>query len=381
LADDVGLEDRTEEATPERREEFRERGQVVVSRELTSVMVLAGVVVFFSSWSSTMVSGLERLFVTNFEQMGSRRLDGEGFLTFLTGAWAQFLWIIIPVFLVVFVVATAGTFAQTRMNWSWKRVSVDFSRLNPVSGLARMVNMQAAMELGKSVAKLAAIGVVAWLILYGEMSHAPELMSWPIVATWRRWAEVTKTLFWGVAGLLLFVAVVDYLYNFFSFERRIKMTKQEVKEEFKRREVDPHVKGKMRRMARDLALKKTIAATRKATVLITNPTHYSIALRYEVGDRAPTLLAKGVDVIALEMRTVAREERIPIIENRPLARALYAQVKEGEEIPDKFYRAVAEIVRYVFKLKGRKIPVKPAKAAPGAGAKAAAAPSAPDVQL
>jgi flagellar biosynthetic protein FlhB len=178
-------------------------------------------------------------------------------------------------------------------------------------------------------------------------------MNYTVPAAWAYWAEITKSLFWAVAGLMLLVAGIDYLYNFISFERRIKMTKQEVKDEFKRREVDPHLKARMRRMQRDMVMRRTLEKTKEATVLITNPTHFSIALKYELGMGAPILLAKGIDFLALEMRKVAKENKIPIIENRPLARELYATVEEGEEIPDKLYKVVAEIIRYVFKLKNK----------------------------
>lgn len=355
---EVGQEDRTEDATPERREEFREKGQVVVSRELTQVFILASTVIFFTWQIPAMLSTMERLFVTSFESLSTRRINEHNILDFATATWIDMLKIIIPIFGLVLVIAVSSTLLQTRFNWSWERMTPDFSRMNPWQGLLRMVSMQAVVELLKSTAKMLAVGTVAYLILQGEWVRVPGLMNFPMQATWAYWGSITKTLFWAVAGFLLVIAGADYLYNFISQERRIKMTKQEVKEEYKRREVDPHVKARMRRMQRDIVLKKTIEKTRKATVLITNPTHYAIAVSYEFGDPAPKLVAKGIDFIALQMREVAKEEKIPIIENRPLARELYATVEEGEEIPDKFYRAVAEIIRYVFKLKGRKIPAR-----------------------
>lgn len=355
---ETGADDRTEEATPERRDDFRERGQVVVSREATSVMVLAGSVIFFTAAAPSLLQTLMRLFTTTFESIATRRITQENVLTFAGQLWQEALILTLPAFVVTMVVASASTLAQTRMNWSWERVKPDFSRLNPFSGVMKMFTMQTVVELLKSVAKMVVVGTVAYLILYAEWVKVPELMTYPMVATWTYWAKITKNLFWGVAGFLSLVAAADWFYNFMSYERQIKMTKQEVKEEFKRREVDPHVKGRMRRMQREAAQRKTIEKTRTATVLITNPTHYSIALKYELGDPAPILVAKGVDFLALRMREAAKEEKIPIIENRPLARELYATVEEGEEIPDKLYKAVAEIIRYVFKLKGRRIPTK-----------------------
>lgn len=359
-----GADDRTEEASPERREEFREKGQVVVSRELSSVMILGACIIFFTYYMPMLMQDMRKMLVAHFETIATRRVNQENVLEFAFESWKDMLIVIVPVFLVPLIVSIVSTFAQTRLNWSWKRVAPDWSRLGMISGLARLANMQAAVELLKSIAKMFAVGLVAYLILFSEWAKVPELMAYPIPSTWIYWGGITKQMFWAVAGLLLVVAGFDYLYNFVSYERKIRMTKQEVKEEYKKRESDPHVKNRMRRMQREAASRKVVAKTKTATVLITNPTHYSIALKYDLGDGAPIIVAKGVDFLALKMREVAREEKIPIIENRPLARALYAQVEEGEEIPDKFYKAIAEIIRYVFKLKGRRLPSKSAKPTP-----------------
>jgi len=218
--------------------------------------------------------------------------------------------------------------------------------------------------LTKTILKTIAVSGVAYAILKNEWIKVPGLMNQTMSSTWTYWGSITSQLFWSVAAFLLIIGLADYFVNFMSLERQMKMTKQEVKEEYKRREVDPHVKARMRRMQRDIVMRKTLANTKNATVLITNPTHFSIALRYDptVGG-APVLLAKGIDFVALKMREIAKEEKIPIIENRPLARELYATVEEGEEIPDRFYRTVAEIIRYVYKIKGKRIPTRKVDAA------------------
>jgi flagellar biosynthetic protein FlhB len=356
--EDVGSDDKTEEATQERREEFREQGQVAYSREITSVLVLCACTFYLSNWSNKTFAQLEKTFITSFESISNKRIDSDNILVLAIGTWRDFLITIVPIFSSVFVVATAVTLGQTRLNWSWERVKPDWSRLNPISGIARMFEMQTFVELLKSIAKLISVSTVAYLILRSEWTKVPALMNWPMSSAWSYWGNITKDLFWAVAGFLLVLSSADYLYQFISYERRIKMTKQEVKEDFKRREVDPNVKGRMRRMQREAVTRNTIAKTKQATVLITNPTHFSVALKYDPGDGAPVLIAKGEDDLALRMRVVARDEKIPIIENRPLARALYAQVEEGEEIPTKFFAAVAEIIKYVYRLKGKRIPTR-----------------------
>ena len=351
--EDQSLDDRTEEATPERREEFRQRGQVAVSREITSVFVLAASVIFFTFMMPYFITSLQRMFATHFEAIKFRRVTPNNILDYANETWMNVLWIIIPMFLVSASIAIIVTFAQTRFNFSVKRMKPDFSRLNIIKGIPRLVSGQSAMELFKGICKMSAVAVVSYLILFSEWRVVPGLLRYSVPDTWAYWGEITRYLFWSVAILLLFVGGIDYFYNFMTLERKLKMTKKEVKEEMKKREVDPHLKGRMRRMARELATRRRLEATEQATVLIANPTHYSVALKYELGMGAPMVVAKGIDHVALLMREVAHKNEIPIIENRPLARELYAAVEEGEEIPDNLYTVVAEIIRYVFRLKGK----------------------------
>lgn len=360
--EDSGSDDKTEEATPERREDAKEQGQAVLSRELSGVAVLAATCGFVSIMAPRAMRGLERFFATSFEQIATTRIDRDNFADFLGRTWLSALWFIIPIFAVTFFVSAGLTFGQTRILWSWEKIKPDFSRLDPLAGLKRMIAATAWVELAKGIAKMTAVGMVSYLILKSEWNKVPQLMNHTIQSTWTYWGGITRSLFWSVSMLLLIIGAFDYLFQFLSFERSLKMSKQDIKEEFKKREVDPHLKARMRRMQRDMMSRKVIEKTREATVLITNPTHYSIALKYEPGMAAPKVLAKGIDFLALRMREAAKEEKIPIIENRPLARELYATVKEGEDIPDKLYKVVAEIIRYIFKIKGRTIAKRPAPA-------------------
>jgi flagellar biosynthetic protein FlhB len=349
--------DRTEDPTPERRDEFRERGQVAVSREATSVFALAAATLFFGSYFHIFYRQIQHLLASLFQNITNVGvLEVEDFLKFVNYAWMQWLLLIGPLFLVVGLAATAFTFAQTKLNWSWQRVAPDFSRLNIMKGLANMMNSQALVNLIKGIAKTTLMGGIGILILYGEWSTFPDLIRFPMEKVWEYWGDLTITLFWSMTGLLLLIAAGDYLYTFVTVESKLKMTKQEVKEDYKKREVDPHVKAKIKRMQRDFSLAKIVKATSTATVVITNPTHYAVALVYQSGMAAPLVVAKGMDHIALNMREVANEHNVPIIENPPLARALYAAVEIGQFIPEALYRAVSEVIKYVFKLKGTKLP-------------------------
>lgn len=352
--DDSG--DRTEEATPERREEFREKGQVALSREITSVFGLGATIMLCSYQMPAMLDAARRLLKRHIEQAASPTMTDIDFIAYAQDSWKSWLLLIFPFFAVVFVASVFMTLAQTRLNFSWKKVTPDFSRLNPAKGLLQMMNLGAVVNLGKSIAKMIAVALVSYLILYSEWSKLPALMNVSTFKTWGYWAEITESLFWAVCGFLLVIAGFDYVYNFFGLEKKLKMTKQEVKEDLKKREVDPYVKGRMKRMQRDIATAKIVSGTKKATVIVTNPTHFAVALQYELGMPAPRVVAKGIDFNALRMREVAKEFEIPIVENKPLARTLYKAVEVGEFIPESLYKTVSEIIRYVFKLKGVRVP-------------------------
>lgn len=355
MAEMMDDDDRTEEASPERRDEFRERGQVPVSRDATAVFILGAMVMFLSFYATAFERDMKKIMVTLFEMAGRVDMTVANFQNVGTSVWLQTLLIIAPFFLVTMAVSIFGTFLQTRFNWSWKKVAPDFSRMDPIQGITRMFSMNSLVELLKGLAKLASVGVVSYLILASEFERVPGILNYPLFNILGYWWDITSTLFWSVAGFLVVVAGGDYLYNFLSIERKMKMTKQEVKEEFKKREIDPHVKGRMKRMQREIATAKMVKATKTATVLITNPTHFAIALKYEIGMGAPIVVAKGVDFLALHLRQVAKENDIPLIENKPLARTLYKVCEVGDEIPETLYKAVSEIIRYVYRLKGKKL--------------------------
>lgn len=351
-------DDRTEEATPERREEFRSRGQVAVSREITAVAILLVCTVFFSFYIPHLLKSLQSMFINHFSQITSLKLDINNFMPYFNKIIQEMMLLVLPILIISGTVVILVTFLQTRFNFSWKKVSPDFTRLNPIQGIMRMFSFNTLLELSKGILKIVAILCVSYFILKKAFLVVPTLINFHIIHSWNFWATITSNLFWSVGFLLAGIALIDFLYNYFSIERKMRMTKEELKEELKRREGDPFVKSRIRKLQRDFASKRMIDSTKKATVLITNPTHYSVAIKYEFGMRAPIVIAKGVDFLALRMREVAKQEDIPIVENKPLARSLYDTVEINEEIPETLYKAVAEVIRFVFKLKGINIPKK-----------------------
>ena len=348
-------QERTEEATPERREEFREKGQIAVSKDVTSVFVLASIIGYFSFYFPIFADKFIKYLTFSFEHGVGLSIKTGDFKRYMFDTGSLIFWLIVPFFAITSSVATLITLFQTRFNWSNKKLKPDFKRLNPISGFARLFSLQSLMELLKGIAKLFAISLVAYLILYDEYSKTTNLLYMDIGQIWSYWGSVTKLLFWSVAGFLVVIGAIDYIYNFIQIDKQLKMTKEEVKEEFKKRESDPQLKAKMKRMARDIAMSKTLEATKDATVVITNPTHFAIALKYQQGLMAPIVVAKGKDHVALRMKEIAKEKDIPMMENKPLARTLYKLVDVGNYIPESLYKAVSEVIRYVYMIQGRKL--------------------------
>jgi flagellar biosynthetic protein FlhB len=353
-AEDDG-QDRSEEASPERRDEFRERGQIAVSREVTSVLVLAAVIGMFGYYLMWLMHRLQHFMISHFQHLSTEHVTSKSITGYMGEVGRELLIMVTPIFIATTVASVAVTFFQTRLNWSWKKLSPDFSRLDPFKGFIKLFSMDSVVELLKSVGKMLIVGCMTYVILEGEWVKMPGLLHMTYLQAWAYWTSMTQTLIWSVIGLLLFLGAADFLYNFFSLEKKMKMTKQEVKDEYKKRELDPHVKAKMKRMQREMSSAKTIAATRTATAVITNPTHFAVAIYYELGMGAPIVVAKGQDLIAKQMKEVAKESDIPIIENKPLARTLFKVCKVGQEIPESLYKAVSEVIRYVFLLKGKKL--------------------------
>ena len=349
-------QEKTESPTDERREQFRNRGDIAHSREITSVFVLVSCLGWLSYTGRNSAEELIFLLKKSFESIAYYRLNLSDITDYLASMWLKFIKIILPMASVSLTVSVLLTFIQTKMNVSVKRIAPQWQRLNPLSGLKRMVSLQALAELLKSLGKMFSVASVLFLILYSEWEKVPALLNLNLFSIWNFWGRVTILFFSSVAFLLIIIALLDYLYNYISIENKMKMTKQEVKEEFKQREVDPQVKMRLRRLQKELVQRRNVDATKKATVLVTNPTHYSIALLYEHGMAAPVLIAKGKDFLALKMREVAKEQSIPIVEDKPVARALYKTTESGDEIPQSLYRAVSEIIRYVFKIRGIRIP-------------------------
>jgi flagellar biosynthetic protein FlhB len=279
------------------------------------------------------------------------RTDGPGLMQLAKSLeYAVIAAVGVP-FLMLVIAAIAGNMLQHRLVWSGEQLKPKFSKISPGSGLKRIFGKQAAVNFGKGLFKVLALGAVMTMILWPERLRLEAILHLDPSALLGLVSSMTMHLMGSVVAMLAIVAVADYLFQYRTWYERQKMSLQEIKEEFKQSEGDPKIKGRIRQLRMARSKKRMMAAVPKASVIITNPTHFSVALQYERGMPAPICVAKGQDNIALKIREIAREHDVPIVENVPLARALYATVELDQEIPVEHYHAVAEIIGYVMGLK------------------------------
>jgi flagellar biosynthetic protein FlhB len=347
----MGLEDRTEAPTPRRRKEAREEGRVARSVELNSAVILLGALLILRVTGPMFIGRLREVAINSFTKFPAHDLSiGD-----ISHVMVQLLLAvgpaIAPLILGVAVLGFASSVLQVGLNVSGKVLQFKGERLNPLSGITRMFSMQAGVECAKSIAKILIIGFIVYSFIRDKYSQIAGLTGSNYFTT----CSIIGQLVWQVllraAVALFIIAALDYMFQRRQFEKSIKMTKQELKEDLKRSEGDPLVKSKIRQKQRQMSQRRMMQEVPKADVVVTNPTHYAVALKYDAGRAsAPIVVAKGQDFIAQRIKKIAQENNVPLVENVQLARALYASVEIGDEIPANLYQAVAEILAYVYKL-------------------------------
>jgi flagellar biosynthetic protein FlhB len=342
--------ERTEDPTQKRLDEAHERGDVAKSQEVNTWFMISGATLVLSTFSGSL-GGIEvplRNLVANSWMI---RTDGPGLLHLAENLeWALFAALGVPL-LMLMLVAIAGNILQHRLVWSGESLKPKLSKISPMEGAKRIFGKQAVANFAKGLFKLIALGSVMTAILWPERHRLESMLRFDPAAVLGAVVGMAVHLMGAVVAMLAVVAIADYFFQYRQWYERQKMSLRDMKEEFKQSEGDPHIKGRIRQLRHARMKKRMMAAVPKASVVITNPTHYSVALSYERGMSAPVCVAKGADLIALKIREIAGEHDIPIVENVPLARALYATVEIDEEIPVEHYHAVAEIIGYVMGLK------------------------------
>jgi flagellar biosynthesis protein FlhB len=351
MADENDASDKTEDPTQKRLDEALERGDVAKSQEINTWFVIAGGTLVMSTFSGSIGGGMLVPLRGLIANAWSIRTDGPGLLSLASSLeYAVIAAVGLPM-LMLALAALAGNMMQHRLVWSGEALKPKLSKISPGAGFKRIFGKQAAVNFAKGIFKVTALGAVMAAILWPERHRLEALVRFDPAALLGVTSSLSLHLMGAVVAMLAIVAVGDYLFQYRTWYERQKMSQQEIKEEFKQSEGDPHVKGRMRQLRQARMKKRMMAAVPKASVIITNPTHYSVALQYERGMAAPVCVAKGADNLAFKIREIAREHNVPIVENVPLARALYATVEIDEEIPVEHYQAVAEVIGYVMGLR------------------------------
>jgi flagellar biosynthetic protein FlhB len=350
----VANEERTEQATPRRRQDLREKGQVSKSIEVCATVGLLGSLLALKSFGAGMV---ERMMAISRDHIARAATFNMTVPTmqqeFLTVTLAVFS-MLTPFLLVVMVVGLASNLLQVGFIFSTRSLQPDFARLNPLEGLKRMFSQRAAVDFLKSSMKALLIAYIVYAYFKDNAVEIIRLIQDDGMVLGPHIARLCWGLFIKATTVMVVIAGLDYMYQRWHYEKSIRMTKQEAKEEYKRGEGDPLIKSRIRQRAREIARQRMMSSVPGATLVVTNPTHYAVALRYEPGEMtAPVVVAKGQRLIAQRIKAIAREHGVPLVENKPLARALFEACDIGSAIPSELYQAVAEVIAFVFRKSGR----------------------------
>ena len=352
MAEGADPESKTEEATPRKLAEARKKGDVAKSPDVAAALSLAGaaaVVLMSGGWFATSMAEQLLPFIAAPHTMLGGLETGAGVEI---GAIA--LWAIAP-FLGVVMLATilggvGGNVAQSGLIFTAEKLKPDWSKVNPLAGFKRIFGPDGLVQFVKTFLKLIAVGVICWLVLKSHLRELENMAAMPPAMILPVARDLALALMMSTIIFLAFTAGADFLWQRYRFAERMKMSKEELKEDYKQSEGDPHVKAKLKQIRAQRSRQRMMQNVPNATVIVTNPTHYSVALRYEPGegDAAPICVAKGVDALAMRIREVGREHNVPIVENVPLARALYAAVDIDETIPREHFEAAAKVIGFVL---------------------------------
>lgn len=353
MADDSGQE-KTEKPTGRKLSKARQEGQVAKSPEIASVLVLLiGIMVLYIFGYLFYPQAIDVL-SANLGFAEIPRFDKHGCLTLLNRTVGQFFMLVLPVLGAVFVAALAANLFQVGFQISTKAITPKLNKFNVIKGFGRLLSLKSLMELFKSVIKLSVIGSVAYLAIRGEMGELVKLHNATTAYIFIYILRGIFKIFIWVILIMIVVAITDYIYQKWQLEKDLMMTKQEVKEEHKETEGDPQIKSRIRSIQLQAARKRMMQQVPEADVVVTNPTHLAVAIKYDpFAMEAPQVVAKGAGRVAERIKEIATEHQIPVVENKELARNLYKIIEVGEQIPTDFFKAVAELLAYVYKLKGK----------------------------
>ena len=348
------MSERTEAPTPRRLSEARSRGQVAHSPELNTAMALLIGFWLLRGPGARLANALGETLVKTVSNLPAGELTGAGLRSLIVEDALRIgpdLGLIVAGLMAT---GVAVTVAQTGLLWADKRPVVDWNRINPLAGFRRLFSAQGLIAFGRAFLKLAVVGVVAYSFLRDRIEDVLMLSQFDLGSAVGRWADLAYGLAWRVGAAYFLLAAADYAYQRWNLMRSLRMTREEVKEDFKSSEGDPFLRGRIRQQQRRMARQRMLSKVPKADVVITNPTHLAVALGYDrQAMGAPRVLAKGAALVAMRIKDIARQHNVPVLENPPVAQALYRAVEIDGEIPPELYLAVAEVLAFVYNLKAR----------------------------
>lgn len=344
--------EKTEEPTEKKRQDARKKGQVARSQELnTAFVLLIGFLILRVLWEY-IYGNIAEYTIYLYGHL-AQSMSTEGISELFIGIMILLAKTVMPVMFAILIVGMGINIFQVGLVVSTEKLEPKLENLNPINGFGRIFSKRSLVELCKSIFKIIVIGFFLYLYLKDEIPYLPQFIFFDLPHSLATAADIIFTMAFQVVGVIMVMAIADYAYQTWQTTQDLMMSKQEVKDEYKQVEGDPLIKGKIKQKQRQMAMQRMMSEVPKADVIVTNPTHLAVALKYSKGMIAPTVVAKGQDLVAERIKQIARENRVIIVENKPVARALYEAVDVGGVVPAELYQAVAEIIAYVYRIKHR----------------------------
>ncbi len=356
FAQGTGGKDKTEKATPKKRQDARKKGHVFQSREISSAMVLMSVYVALRIFGNNIYNQIivyTTKVLTEYPQISDLYMPDILIRIFIDGI-IVFLNTVGPILIIALLTGLIVSYAQVGFLFTLETLKPEFGRINPFSGFKRVFSMRSIVELLKAVLKIVFIGYVAYGYINSQAAAIMSLMGKDLLKIASFIGLTSLNLAIRICVALIILGVFDFIYQWWDYEKNLKMSKQEVKEEYRQTEGNPEIKSKIRQKQRQMSMRRMMQEVPKADVIITNPTHFACALKYDAAvSQAPALIAKGQDYLAARIKEIAKENKVEIVENKPLARIIFDTVEIGQAIPPELYQAVAEVLAFVYGLKGK----------------------------
>ena len=348
-------DDKSEDATPKKKQDARKKGQVAKSKEVSITATLLAATLVIATLGTYMGDSLGKFVLDFYTNYLNVTLSYSSISQIAVFSVLRIALVLLPFIMPILIFGVVSNLAQAGFLFSGEAIKPSLSKINPLKGFKKMFSMRSLVDLLKNLAMVGIVGYVGYKYIYSNFSSLLFMGNLQVPGMLALFKNLLIGIFTQITYVLIVISIIDYIFQRRSYNKELKMSKQEVKEEYKQQEGDPQIKGKIRQKQREMASRRMMASVPDATVIVTNPTHLAIALKYEEGkSEAPIVVAKGADLVAFKIREIAKENDIPIIENKPLARLIYKEVEIDEEIPAQMYQAIAEILALVFKMKNRK---------------------------